>query len=85
MRRYFASLLGTLLVAGAASACLNDSELPGHEREFRSSYKRQAPPPAPSDSYWLPTERVPLALYGAGGLFALGAGVVIVRRPSFKN
>ena len=85
MRRFLISLACLLAVAGGASACLNDSELPGHEREFRSSYKRQAPPPSPSDSQWLPSERVPLVLLGAGGVFALGAGVVIVRRPSLKG
>ena len=61
MFRSLAALLGVLLVAGMASACLNDSELPGHEREFRSSYNRQAPEPPPESRY-LPAESVPVAL-----------------------
>lgn len=36
-------------LATPALACLNDVELPQHEREFRSQYREQEnPPPAPS-------------------------------------
>ncbi|MFL5339457.1 MAG: hypothetical protein ACJ8F7_04750 [Gemmataceae bacterium] len=83
MRRFLASLMGVLLVAGAASACLNDSELPGHEREFRSSYKRQSPADTPSESNYLPAATAP-ALLGAGGLLLAG-GLVYVLRPLAKS
>ena len=34
-------VVGVLSCCGAVSACLNDSELPDHEREFRSQYLDQ--------------------------------------------
>jgi hypothetical protein len=33
-----------------ATACINDVELPNHEREFRSQYRRQTAPPLPPAS-----------------------------------
>lgn len=38
MLRFFCLFMASALTTGAVSACLNDSELPDHEREFRSQY-----------------------------------------------
>jgi hypothetical protein len=38
MLRYLCLCLMGALTSSTASACLNDSELPRHEREFRSQY-----------------------------------------------
>lgn len=45
--------LALAVVAGPAAACINDVELPAHEREFRSQYRGPdatppASPPAPT-------------------------------------
>jgi hypothetical protein len=50
MRRLAACWIALALVAGPAVACINDAELPNHEREFRSHYRRQATPPSPPPS-----------------------------------
>ena len=84
MFRLFASLLTALAIVGNASACLNDSELPNHEREFRSSYKRQVVP-EPKESQWSLPESTPVVLLGGSGLLLLGAGLVTLRRPFAKG
>ena len=43
MGRSSALALGFVLIAGPASGCINDVELPTHEREFRSQYTRTGP------------------------------------------
>ena len=57
MGRVFACLMILAGLVCPAAACLNDSELPNHEREFRSQYARSGTPPATrsNDSvrYWL--------------------------------
>jgi hypothetical protein len=78
MFRLLAVFTCLLALCGAASACLNDSELPGHEREFRSSYKRESPPEPQYDPQ--PTPSTPLVLYGTGGLLLAGAGVMVLRK-----
>jgi hypothetical protein len=61
-----------------AAACLNDNELPGHEREFRSQYRRQASPPPSTDAPVPPGYRV---LLGGGGVLLVGAfGLTLVAR-----
>ncbi|HLW64581.1 MAG TPA: hypothetical protein VKS79_04620 [Gemmataceae bacterium] len=82
MFRLLATFACLFALCGVASACLNDSELPGHEREFRSSYKREAPPAPSTDSQ--PSSNTPLVLYGTGGALLAGAGLMILRRPSTK-
>lgn len=71
-------LIACLVLAGchgSAVACLNDNELPSHEREFRSQYRgpefaRRAPTPAPG--------RAPrLWLWTAGGTGLLAGAVVV--------
>ena len=37
-------LIASVLIAAPAVACINDSELPTHEREFRSSYQADHKP-----------------------------------------
>ena len=82
MKRFLTPLFVALTVAGSASACLNDSELPTHEREFRSSYKRQAPPELPKDSQYTPPYAVPVVLGGGGALLFLGAGLITLRKSA---
>jgi hypothetical protein len=67
-------LIACLALAGLASpaaACINDNELPAHEREFRSQYAGPASaPPAPSAGFGGPVgHRV---LIGAGAALLTG-------------
>ena len=65
-----------------AGACTNDSELPGHEREFRSQYRREASPPSPSSTE-IPDPPGYRLLFGSGGVLLIGAlGLVAVGRRS---
>jgi hypothetical protein len=71
-------LISTVLVmalAAPALACINDSELISHEREFRSQYQEsQYQPPQPEQ---LSSSR-PYLLSGSGLLMTLvGAGLVL--------
>lgn len=69
MRRVLAFLLVAGL-AGPAGACINDVELPSHEREFRSSYmvaSSNAPPK--------PTQMSGRRLRGE--LFVVGAAALL--------
>jgi hypothetical protein len=66
-----------LLSAGPAFACINDMELPAHEREFRSQYRGQAdapsppsPPPAETPSHRL--------LLGTGAAMLTGAVALVL-------
>lgn len=72
-------LLACLVVAccvGPATACINDSELPNHEREFRSQYRREAVTAPPAESPTTPGYRL---LMGGGGVLLIGAlGLVVV-------
>lgn len=73
MRSLLSAAVLVLTVAPAA-ACLNDSEVRGHEREFRSQYRGTKPPAAPSES--VPWQQPTLA--GAGtALVVLGAFVAV--------
>jgi hypothetical protein len=85
MRRFLTSALAAIVLAGVASACINDSELPGHEREFRSTYNRQAAPEPPKETPYIPAKSVPIALFGGGGLLMVGAVVFAVRKPLAKG
>jgi hypothetical protein len=60
--------------AGPAAACINDSELPRHEREFKSQYRGNTPYLAPvTDS---PTSEK--FLIGGGGLLLSGAAALVL-------
>ena len=69
MRRLL-SAVALALFASPAVACINDSELPGHEREFRSSYQqtdyRPPEPPSYAQTYLLGGAGVLLGVIGAG-------------------
>jgi hypothetical protein len=76
MRRFLLTMAALLAASATASACINDSELPSHEREFRSSYKNSpAPESTPSSSYAAPVAA------GGGVLLLIGAAVVTLRTP----
>lgn len=78
MRHLFAAL-ALLALAGPAVACINDTELINHEREFRSQYKESEYRPPQPDT--VATSR-PYLLGGAGVLMACLGGVVLYRlRP----
>jgi hypothetical protein len=61
-------------LAGPVAACINDGELPTHEREFRSQYLRTVDvPPAPPTATDVPSH---LLLLGAGAALLVGAVVL---------
>lgn len=66
-------------IAAPAAACINDSELPGHEREFRSNYGEPTSPPPPPpralDFAGFPTHPM---LLGTGTALLTGAFLVTV-------
>jgi hypothetical protein len=70
MRRFLACL-ALIVLTSPAAACLNDAELPIHEREFRSQYNRQIPPPAPAAEPAYPDGSS--LLLGGGSLLLIGA------------
>ncbi len=63
--------LALAIFAGPAAACINDAELPTHEREFRSSYKSS---PAPT-----PASTMPSLMGWAGAALLVGAAAVAYR------
>ncbi len=74
MHRLLACLL-LVGLAGPAAACINDLELPAHEREFRSDYRGPAsPPPVPSTDASSPSGNLLLTAMGT----ALLAGAIVV-------
>lgn len=70
------TLIVLFAAAVPAAACMNDSELSSHEREFRSSYGAPVEPPKSASSY-----RVPSGVYYAGGAALLIGGFVAAVRP----
>ncbi len=66
------ALAAVAALAAPAAACLNDSELVGHEREFRSDYRGPAEPPAASPPAPEPVGPIVWA-WGSGGV-----GVVLL-------
>jgi hypothetical protein len=72
MRRLLVCLALALFAAPAA-ACINDSELPSHEREFKSQYRGTGySPVAPTDS---PAQNI---MIGGGGVLLGGAAAMVV-------
>jgi hypothetical protein len=79
MTRLLAVGFTLAVLAGQASACLNDKELPGHEREFRSRYNgHPAPPPETPPA---PPDYTPI-LGGGAALLVASAGLVAIRGRS---
>ena len=77
MSRLIACLV-LALTAGPGAACINDRELPGAEREFRSQYQDTDPrrPASPQ-----PTAPGNTLLAGAGtALLIMAFGLVVTRR-----
>lgn len=82
MRRPFAAV-ALALVCSPAVACINDSELPTHEREFRSGYmadRKPSEPPEPSYKQYIPGGAA-----AVGGVLLLGAGIITVRRVMARD
>lgn len=86
MGRLFGLLACLALIGpvGPASACINDNELPAHEREFRSQYAGPASPRpvrnygrARSAGHWL--------LVGSGAGLLLGAFAVATTRRRARD
>ena len=83
MRRLLTSLAVLVAVSAPAVACINDSELATHEREFRSSYQRERSAFESMTSGW--QFAAPTALYVAGTALLVSAGFVTFRRLSAKG
>lgn len=83
MRRLFAAIAVLIAASAPTVACINDSELPGHEREFRSSYQNGRQPASAPSAGW--QAQVPTVLYAAGAALVVGAGFVTFRRFSAKG
>jgi hypothetical protein len=77
------ALLAVVLAASPALACINDSELPGHEREFRSSYQADRKPAETSPSFFQQYGTGTAAT--VGGVLLLAAGVISVRRLTARG
>jgi hypothetical protein len=76
MRRLLACLALLVLTAAPAAACINDGELPSHEREFRYQYRERTAPPSYSPARWLsPGAQM---LIGSGLVLMTGAVVVVL-------
>jgi hypothetical protein len=58
-----------------ASACINDSELVNHEREFRSQYRAEPTRAAPTTN---PSSPSTGTLFAVGGILLLGATILAV-------
>jgi hypothetical protein len=87
---FLAALVGSLLFAAAATACINDSESPKAEKEFKSRYQEVKPPagspskPPESNSGDSTNQTVLLGGTGVGAALLIGAvGVTLYprRRP----
>jgi hypothetical protein len=78
MKRLLACLAVAAAASGPAAACVNDRELPAHEREFRSQYRTPvAAQPAAASA----EEPRQTALYSVGGvLLASALGLTVTRR-----
>jgi hypothetical protein len=77
--RHLLSIAAVLALTGPAIACINDTELMNHEREFRSQYREsQYRPPEPQP---VASSR-PYLLGGTGILLGVvGAATLFGRRP----
>jgi hypothetical protein len=75
--RHFLTITAVLALSGPAVACINDTELINHEREFRSQYREsQYRPPEPQQvssarPYLMGGSGLLLGLVGVGAMFGL--------------
>ncbi len=82
------TLLAVILAVGfvsTASACINDRELPSHEREFRSQYQEEEFVPTASFEESTPTSSFVLGGLGATGVILAVAGSVLLLRLRSHN
>ncbi|HEX3150772.1 MAG TPA: hypothetical protein VHR66_22025 [Gemmataceae bacterium] len=78
MRHLIASAVALALVS-PAFACINDTELKSHEREFKSQYQETQYEPPTAEST---TSVRPYVIGGTGVLFAVaGIGAFLRLRP----
>jgi hypothetical protein len=75
--RWFITAATLVLAASAAAACINDSEVEAHEREFKSHYLAPRPQESPSPE----PSNLPLAA-ASGGLLLLTVAAVIAGRST---
>lgn len=66
-------------LASPASACLNDKELPRHEREFRSNYNEHPTPPPVAPP---PPSDYPPIFQGGVALLVGSAGLILFKGRS---
>jgi len=85
MRRLLLCLALALSAAAPAAACVNDGELSGREREFRSQYNNNGPTAMlpRTTSGWVASGLS--VLFGAGALLAIGATVVASRNARRRD
>jgi hypothetical protein len=77
--RHLLSVAALLALSAPALACINDTELISHEREFKSQYQdAQYTPPQPETQ----ASTRPYLIGGSGVLLAVGGLFVLLRsRP----
>lgn len=78
MMRRLLAVLALATASTPAFACVNDSELPTHEREFRSSYQTDRKPAEPPEPWY--KQYIPGTAAAVGGVLLLGAGLITARR-----
>lgn len=78
MTRFASAAVLAGLLAGPAAACINDSELPRREREFRSQYQIDTPVEPPE--YRPSGSGLVAGVAVAGAALAVAGAVVSLRR-----
>lgn len=79
--RIFLSLALSAILSAPAIACINDSELISHEREFKSQYQESNYTPPEQEQI---SSSKPYLLGGAGALMALSGAFVLLRLRSTR-
>ena len=74
--RTLLTIVAAAALAGPALACINDTELVDHEREFKAQYEESQYQPPEAESV---SSARPYALGGAGALMAVAGTALIFR------